>query len=380
MSRVVSRDGIHHGSVLYCSWGFTTHDRRFMAAAAAQGWTVFHARFDGGSSTLDGRAYPPGAQPSAWLGASEPITDFTAAPIADALAELINRTGADVVHAGPVPTIGRLAVEASPVPVVVMSWASDLLVDAMSSEVIRDHASAALSRASAVLVDCQTVANLAIDLGADADRVVVVPWGVDLELSTPAPFPPFDGPIRLLSLRTLEPLYDPECLLRGVASTLVTCGRDSVRLTMAGSGSMADDLRVLSASLGIDQVVDWIGRIPEESVPDLLSQHHLHISTALSDGSSISLLQAMAGARPSVVTDIPANREWVDDGVNGWVFRPGDSGHLAEVLAEALYRRDGLPAMGVLARQLADQRADWSTNSLVLGDLYRSVMRGTSQF
>jgi glycosyltransferase involved in cell wall biosynthesis len=351
-----------------------------MAAAAAQGWTVFHARFDGGSSTLDGRAYPPGAQPSAWLGASEPITDFTAAPIADALAELINRTGADVVHAGPVPTIGRLAVEASPVPVVVMSWASDLLVDAMSSEVIRDHASAALSRASAVLVDCQTVANLAIDLGADADRVVVVPWGVDLELSTPAPFPPFDGPIRLLSLRTLEPLYDPECLLRGVALTVATCGRDSVRLTMAGSGSMADDLRVLSASLGIDQVVDWIGRIPEESVPDLLSQHHLHISTALSDGSSISLLQAMAGARPSVVTDIPANREWVDDGVNGWVFRPGDSGHLAEVLAEALDRRGGLPAMGVLARQLADQRADWSTNSLVLGDLYRSVMRGTSRF
>ena len=68
----------------------------------------------------------------------------------------------------------------------------------------------------------------------------------------------------------------------------------------------------------------------------------LYISASHVDGSSVSLMEALACGLPCVVSDIPANKEWVTDGVNGWIFPDGDVDALAEIILKAVEKRESL--------------------------------------
>jgi glycosyltransferase involved in cell wall biosynthesis len=65
---------------------------------------------------------------------------------------------------------------------------------------------------------------------------------------------------------------------------------------------------------------------------------------------------------PVIVSDIPGNREWVTPGVQGWLSPDGDIDALAQAIVHAYDHRNTLPEMGVAARKLAEQRADWDKN------------------
>jgi glycosyltransferase involved in cell wall biosynthesis len=79
----------------------------------------------------------------------------------------------------------------------------------------------------------------------------------------------------------------------------------------------------------------------------------------------------MACGRPVLVSDIPGNREWVKQDVNGWLFPPGDEQALASKIIEAVRQRERLPQMGVSARRLAEQKADWQRNFKSLLNAYQ---------
>ena len=64
-----------------------------------------------------------------------------------------------------------------------------------------------------------------------------------------------------------------------------------------------------------------------------------YISASLSDGTANSLLEAMAAGLFPIVSDIPANREWIADGENGMLFPPGDHMALARCLERACRER-----------------------------------------
>jgi glycosyltransferase involved in cell wall biosynthesis len=103
----------------------------------------------------------------------------------------------------------------------------------------------------------------------------------------------------------------------------------------------------------------------------------LFVSPSHVDGSSVSLMEALACGRPVLVSDIPANREWVRDGVNGWLFRDGDVADLAEKILWINSHRSVLVGIGRAARRVAESRADWSKNFRVLLRSYEQAL-GTS--
>jgi glycosyltransferase involved in cell wall biosynthesis len=86
------------------------------------------------------------------------------------------------------------------------------------------------------------------------------------------------------------------------------------------------------------------------------------VSASRSDGSSISLLEAMACGLPAVVSDIAGNREWVEPGVNGDWFGVGEPASLAGILSTISSDPARLGAMRSEARRTAEVRADWRRN------------------
>ncbi len=364
------------GRVVYASRGYTTHDYRFLSALVDSGWEVHHARFDGGTVQLDQRPLPPGVIECRWLGASVPLDEASPENHLKGFTEALKQAQPDVVLAGPIPTVGWVATSVSTVPVVVMSWASDLLIDINESAVARSRACEALRGAAATFIDCQTLADIAISLGASDDRLLVLPWGVDLDAF---PFAPLDlrpGPIRLLSLRSLEPLYEPQTIIRAVSQVRNGSEGPDVILTMAGGGSLEHDLRELCEALGIKDIVTFAGRVPESEISDLLATHDVHVSAARSDGTSLSLLQAMSVGRPSIVVDLASNAEWVTDTSVGWRFPLGNEHVLAEAILDASSRRTALSDMGYQCRKAVEQRADWSKNKSAIGTLLVSLLNG----
>ncbi len=102
----------------------------------------------------------------------------------------------------------------------------------------------------------------------------------------------------------------------------------------------------------------------------------LYISPSHVDGSSVSLMEALACGLPVLVSDIPANREWITDGANGWLFPDGDADALAAKIISVMQRR-GQSAIRKAARKTAEDRADWSRNFAVLLEAYQRATRAT---
>ena len=88
--------------------------------------------------------------------------------------------------------------------------------------------------------------------------------------------------------------------------------------------------------LGIATSVEFLGKIPHENMPSLLEKTDVYVSTSLSDGTSVSLLEAMASGAFPVVTDIAANKEWITDGMNGFLVPIDDETSLAQKIVQSL--------------------------------------------
>ncbi|MBK8802729.1 MAG: glycosyltransferase [Fibrobacteres bacterium] len=87
-------------------------------------------------------------------------------------------------------------------------------------------------------------------------------------------------------------------------------------------------------------------RIPDREIPDLfLSQHFLVLPYGHVAQSGPQMI-AYNYRLPVMATDIPGFRERIEDGLDGYLFRPEDEMHLSEVMAEAIRtHQDGYPRL-----------------------------------
>ena len=91
------------------------------------------------------------------------------------------------------------------------------------------------------------------------------------------------------------------------------------KLRIAGKGSNTEKLKQQVRDLNLNDQVEYVGLLaPAENLENYLKSK-IYISIPNTDGTSISLLEAMAYGCLPVVSDLPANREWITDGENGIV-------------------------------------------------------------
>jgi glycosyltransferase involved in cell wall biosynthesis len=147
---------------------------------------------------------------------------------------------------------------------------------------------------------------------------------------------------------------------------LVFARINNVKLLVIGDGPLLEYHSSLVGRFGIGNKVEFMGNVPNHLLPAILNAADVYVSTSFSDGSSASLMEAMACGLPVVVTRIPANEEWVVHGKNGFLVKPGDSVTLAQYLITVLRDEELRSLMGKANLQVAKKRADWRVNSLVL--------------
>jgi glycosyltransferase involved in cell wall biosynthesis len=101
----------------------------------------------------------------------------------------------------------------------------------------------------------------------------------------------------------------------------------------------------------------------------------IYISPSHVDGSSVSLMEALACGLPCLVSDIPGNKEWINEGVNGWLFHDGDANDLAQKIWQAIKNRKFFKKMGEAAHKTTEHRANWSKNFGKLLETYDKAIK-----
>lgn len=286
------------------------------------------------------------------------------------LMRVIRKVKPDLVQAGPLQTSALLVALSGYRPLVSMSWGYDLLIDAQRNALWRWATRFALSHSAALVGDCETIRQKAMTFGMPAKRIVTFPWGVDIQRYSPDKRQPGSmvQVFTLLSTRSWEPLYGVDVLAQAFVQAALECS--DLHLLMLGNGSLAARLRQVFLQAGVQEQVSFPGQVSQQDLPRYYRLADVYLSASHSDGTSISMLEAMACGRPVLVSDIPGNREWVNAGENGWLFRDGDAASLSQAILEAVEQRARLPEMGRKARALVEQRGDWERNFPKLFEAY----------
>lgn len=108
----------------------------------------------------------------------------------------------------------------------------------------------------------------------------------------------------------------------------------------------------------LDDRVTFLPGYEYEELPALLAGADVYVSATEQDGTSQSLLEAMSTGTFPVVSNIPANRPWVEHGTNGLLFPMGDDAALADCLEEALSRPDLRARAAPISRRTVEERGD----------------------
>lgn len=359
--------------IIYFSRDYTTHDHRFLSALANTNYEVYFLRLERGNSQFEDRPLPGGVRQITWKGGVKQVSLIDGRVLLKDLRRVIRQVEPDLIHAGPIQRSALLAALSGFKPLISMSWGYDLLQDAEKSELWRRATEFTLQHSAILVVDCETVRRRALELGMPVDKIVAFPWGVDLEAFNPDRDLELDrGQFTILSTRSWEPIYGVDILAQGFARAAQQIPR--LRLIMLGSGSQSGYLRKLFTGARLMERVSLPGQVGQGDLPRYYSMADLYVSASHIDGSSVSLMEALASGVPALVSDIPGNREWVEPGVNGWWFKDGDADDLAKTISKAVSQPTKLVDMGKAGRKIAESRADWKKNFALLQYAYSRAL------
>lgn len=339
--------------IAYYGPGTTTHDRRWVNALAETGWEVTMLRTDGKNT--------PG-----YIVEGVNVVNFSSTDVAE-LRQWLREEKIDLLVAGPLHRHGHAACKSGFLPCILVSWGSDVLWEAQHDDEARKNISAALKSSSGWVVDCAAVYAAARQLGGCADKAVLtIPWGVErsqqaykgtpIKIRQRAAWP--DDVFVAVTNRAMAPIYQVEVVIRAFARAVTR--HERMRLLVLGSGPLEGEMRALASGLGLNDFVYFGGRVDEDMMAGYLAESDVYVSASASDGSSVSLMQALWAGLPVIVTDIPSNREWVSEGEHGWLVSNGDVHGYAEAMGEAVILSPDLRlSICQVNRQMARERADW---------------------
>jgi glycosyltransferase involved in cell wall biosynthesis len=222
-----------------------------------------------------------------------------------------------------------------------------------------------LRRAVAISAVSGEAARMAIEAGAAAGRVLVLPNAVDVRHLDAA----VDGvrqngngagAARLGWAGSFGPWHGSEMAVRALAQL-----PPDVELVMVGDGDERAACESLSRRLGVADRIEWTGALPHDAALRTLAQCDVLVSphTPLRDrpffGSPTKIFEYMALGRPIVASDLGQIGEILRDGVTARLVEPADVDDLVKAIVEVLRSPDRGRSLAESARRDAAANHTW---------------------
>ncbi len=212
-------------------------------------------------------------------------------------------------------------------------------------------------------------------LGVPSEKISTIPMGIDaafLESGKNRGVELGNKPITILSNRNLLPIYNVSLLIRAIPIVLKEL--PETRFRIAGDGTEKNVLERQVKNLNINSSVEFLGRVPHEEMPNLLSQAEIYVSTSLHDGTSVSLLEAMGSGAFPIVTDIPANREWIITGQNGFLVPVDEERCLAARIIDAIRDEELVRESRTRNSSIVREKVVWPVTIERIKNIYSNLL------
>lgn len=208
------------------------------------------------------------------------------------------------------------------IPVVLTAWGSDVLLMPKKNRVYRGMVSYCLRNASFITADAIHMIAEMKKMEPDSTKYVHLQYGIN----------PIEGAFKehiVFSNRILNPLYRIDKIIDYFKEFQEQ--NQDWKLVIGATGSEEEKLKSKVKDLQLENHVAFVGWLQNEENRKWFSKSAIYISIPESDGTSVSVLEAMSAGCIPVVPDLPVSHEWIVDHENGIIEKKG-----ANPLFEAL--------------------------------------------
>lgn len=240
----------------------------------------------------------------------------------------------DVIHAHYASSYGLICSLAVNRPYYLSIWGSDIYDFPRKSPLHRLIIEHALKRCAWPL---STSYAMAVEAKKYTDKgILITPFGVDMKLFSPIKGIKQHKGIVVGTVKALERKYGIDVLLRAVS--LVSSRRPDlcIRLRIAGSGSLEDELKALASNLKLDDCVTWLGFVSQKMAAQEWGNFDIGVVPSVSESESfgVSAVECQACGTPLIISDIPGLLEACNSGKTSLVVPRGDYSALADAIEE----------------------------------------------
>lgn len=270
-------------------------------------------------------------------------------------------------------------IEAKPLPIVVSFHGADVMVD-MDRPSFQSATREMLARVDLVLVRSESLLQSLCALGCDREKIRVHRTGIPLDrFHFTQRTPPENGGWNLLQACRLIEKKGLHTSLRAFANFVLRFPRAT--FTIAGEGSMLEDLKRCADELGIGDKVRFAGFVSQGELRKLLYQSHffLHPSELGRDGNQEgvpnSMLEAMATGLPPLATMHGGIPEAVENGVSGFLVHEGDYEALGTAMLQLASDPECYERISANAAKAVSARFDLHAQARALESFYEEALK-----
>lgn len=278
-----------------------------------------------------------------------------------AIKKLVKQIRPDLIHAHFIAKYGFHLPGLCRCPAIVSAWGDDVLILPKKSRLIRWYTRRVLDSVDlAYAVSKNIEQHIIADFSIAGSKVRYLPFGIDTDM-----FSQKTGEnrkdrdtVEVFSNRGYFPVYDNATLLIGFA---IAYRKDlRLHLTLKGDGPLENEIRDLVAALNLNDVVTFRKRTTYADVPDDYRGADIFITTSVSDGTPVSILEAMASGLPCIATAVGGIPEWVEHNQTGLLIKPGSPEQVADAILTLAADPTLRIRMGTAARDVVLKNGQWN--------------------
>ncbi len=284
----------------------------------------------------------------------------------------------DVFHALYATSYGITGALVNYHPFVISSLGSDILISPRNSKILRALLRFAYRRVDASTTMSQQMKDVSISYGLPGDKIQLLPFGIDPAVFNANGRATAKEPFVIMSTRNFEEVYNIPDLIHAIALIKEQLG--NFELWMAGVGTLESQIKSLVAEHGLTDKVRFLGRMRQPELADKLRNSHVFISMSSSDGNSVSLSEGMACGCVSIVSEIEANKFWIEHDKTGYFVPVHGVKELAErILAVKADYENIQKRMFEINQPLLEAKGNWFKNMRTVTDLYQRLLKQQSR-
>lgn len=242
---------------------------------------------------------------------------------------IINDFKPSVIHVHQANSVAWLTIKANEafhVPLVLTAWGDDILVHPKQSRILKKMVIHNLVHAGFLTSDSLYMAGEMEKLVPGKSlNVTVANFGIDAPQTIPV------KEKIIYSNRLHKPMYRVDKIIDAFSKFRKTEAGVGWKLYIAATGTETDNLKQQAQQLQLGDDVIFKGWLNAEENRSCYAKASVFVSVPDSDATSVSLLEAMSYGCVPVLSNLPANLEWVLDGINGIIVKDLSADFIAPV-------------------------------------------------